>query len=171
MTQDEKQKEPAERKERVIHARIPPGLEEDLRRLADALRMPMSNLVRNILHDTVTAVDRVGRTMEGLAQDVGNHVGKEAEELRRRWARYEAERGRPRPAREPVAEAKRDPLEDVFGFQEITLAVSGACAVCAKALLRGVSANLALTDRPGGKRIFVCDACLPTGTPYPTEDE
>ncbi len=147
-----------ERKERVIHARIPPGLEEDLKKLADALRMPVSNLIRNILHDTVSAVDRGGQTVEELVDGVSGHVGKEAGDLRRKWARYEAQRGRPAP--EAPRPTTKDPLAAVFGFQPIVLNVAAKCAVCGKELARGARANLGLTDRPG-RRVFVCDACVP----------
>jgi hypothetical protein len=48
-----------ERKERVLHARIPAGLEEQIKRLAEGLRVPVSNLVRNMLEDAIDVTRRV----------------------------------------------------------------------------------------------------------------
>ncbi|MGH9185239.1 MAG: hypothetical protein ACRD0U_05415 [Acidimicrobiales bacterium] len=149
-----------ERKERVIHTRIPSGLEEDLKRLADALRMPVSNLVRNILHDAMVAVDRIGQTVEDLVGDVSSHVGNETDQLRRRWARYEAGHRVVTELPGAAAQPATDPLEAVYGFQPVVLNIAASCAACGRALARGVAAHVGLTDRPG-RRLFVCDNCVP----------
>lgn len=44
------------RKEKVIHTRIPSTLDEQIRRVAEGMRVPVSNLVRNILEDAVGGV-------------------------------------------------------------------------------------------------------------------
>ena len=48
-----------ERKERVLHTRISEQLAEDIRAIADDLRVPVSNLVRNVLEEAFDAVERV----------------------------------------------------------------------------------------------------------------
>jgi hypothetical protein len=48
-----------DRKERVLHTRIPAALEEQIKRLAEALRVPVSNLVRNMLEDAIDVTRRV----------------------------------------------------------------------------------------------------------------
>jgi hypothetical protein len=48
-----------ERKEKVIHTRIPAALEEQIKRLAEGLRVPVSNLVRNMLEDAITMTKRM----------------------------------------------------------------------------------------------------------------
>jgi hypothetical protein len=48
-----------ERKEKVIHTRIPAALEEQIKRLAEGLRVPVSNLVRNMLEDAITMTRRM----------------------------------------------------------------------------------------------------------------
>ena len=53
-----------ERKERVLHARIPAGLEEQIKRLAEGLRVPVSNLVRNMLEDAIDVTRRVAPQRE-----------------------------------------------------------------------------------------------------------
>ena len=53
------------RKERVLHTRVPAVLEQELKRLADSLRIPVSNVVRTILEDALDAVDVAGKRAEG----------------------------------------------------------------------------------------------------------
>ena len=48
-----------ERKEKVLHTRIPVALEDQIKRLAEALRVPVSNLVRNMLEDAIDVTRRV----------------------------------------------------------------------------------------------------------------
>src|SRR5271166_3750848 len=45
------------KKERVLHTRVPAVLERELKRFADNLRVPVSNLVRTILEDAVSVAD------------------------------------------------------------------------------------------------------------------
>ncbi|MBI4511370.1 MAG: hypothetical protein HY698_17185 [Deltaproteobacteria bacterium] len=47
------------RKEKVIHTRIPAALEEQIKRLAEGLRVPVSNLVRNMLEDAIEMTRRM----------------------------------------------------------------------------------------------------------------
>src|SRR6516162_9111010 len=59
--------------ERVIHTRVPVVLEEELKRFADNLRVPISNLIRTILEDALAVADRAGHRVDrelrsGLAQ-------------------------------------------------------------------------------------------------------
>ena len=52
------------RKERVIHTRVPALLEEELKRFAEDLRVPVSNLIRTILEDALAAADHAGERVE-----------------------------------------------------------------------------------------------------------
>jgi hypothetical protein len=52
------------RKERVIHTRVPALLEEELKRFAEDLRVPVSNLIRTILEDALAAADQAGERVE-----------------------------------------------------------------------------------------------------------
>ncbi len=60
-------------KERVIHTRVPAVLEEELKRFADNLRVPVSNLIRTILEDALAVAEQAGHRVErelhsGVAQ-------------------------------------------------------------------------------------------------------
>src|SRR6516164_130734 len=78
------------RKERVLHTRISEQLAEDIRRVADDLRVPVSNLVRNVLEETFSVVetvtDNLGTWLEEVATEVGE-AGGPAGPRPRRWAR------------------------------------------------------------------------------------
>ncbi len=59
--------------ERVIHTRVPAVLEEELKRFADNLRVPVSNLIRTILEDALAVAEQAGHRVErelrsGVAQ-------------------------------------------------------------------------------------------------------
>ena len=61
------------KKERVIHTRVPAVLEEELKRFAENLRVPVSNLIRTILEDALAVADQAGHRVErelrsGVAQ-------------------------------------------------------------------------------------------------------
>lgn len=131
------------KKERVLHTRVPAVLERELKRLAETLRVPVSNLVRAMLEDAVAVADAAGENVEERLKTFAKGLGEERDRLKRR--------------------VQRDPLADVFAFQPVKLALSAACAKCETKLERGSTAHLGLTDRPrpGAERVFVCDACLP----------
>jgi hypothetical protein len=131
------------RKERVLHTRVPAVLERELKRLAETLRVPVSNLVRAVLEDAVAVADHASENVETRLKTFASSLEHERDKLRRR--------------------VMRDPLDGVFAFQPIKLAQFATCAKCKTDLRRGESANLGLRDdaRPGASRVFVCDACIP----------
>ncbi|HEY3356851.1 MAG TPA: hypothetical protein VGQ83_26605 [Polyangia bacterium] len=174
-----------DRKEKVLHTRIPAALEDEIKRLAEALSIPVSNLVRNILQDTVgmiaTVKEHVGDAVTDLRAEVdalSTHVARDRHTLRRRWAEYQALGGvRPDPEAEAVeTEAEPAPpaegdapapepaaapaLPEIYGWQPLTLNVDVACRVCNTTLNPGDQAYLGL-GAPSASRIFICPACLP----------
>jgi hypothetical protein len=132
------------KKERVLHTRVPAVLERELKRLADNLRVPVSNLVRAVLEDAVNVADVATENVENRLKNFAENLATERGKLKRR--------------------VQADPLSDVFAFQTVKLAQPTACAKCEKELKRGETANLGLTEKPRAPndRVFVCDACLPS---------
>jgi hypothetical protein len=129
------------KKERVLHTRVPAVLERELKRFADNLRVPVSNLVRTILEDAVTVADAATENVEERLKSAVKHLEKEREKIRKR--------------------IEHDPLEGIVAFQEVVLAVGSACTRCGKALARGTHAHMGIGDTPGHVRRFVCEDCLP----------
>ena len=131
------------RKERVLHTRVPAVLERELKRLAETLRVPVSNLVRAVLEDAVAVADHASENVETRLKTFASSLEQERDKLKRR--------------------VMRDPLDGVVAFQPVKLAQAASCAKCKSELRRGETANLGLRDddRPGAARVFVCDACIP----------
>jgi hypothetical protein len=71
------------RKERVLHTRVPAVLEQELKRLATSLRVPVSNVVRTILEDAVDTLDSVGRAAEGELRHAAERLRRHRGSLRR----------------------------------------------------------------------------------------
>ncbi|MEZ4310897.1 MAG: hypothetical protein R3F14_22885 [Polyangiaceae bacterium] len=132
------------KKERVLHTRVPAVLERELKRFAENLRVPVSNLVRAILEDAVAAADAASESVEGRLTRAAEEIGKGRERLKKR--------------------VMPDPLSGVYAFQPVTLAQPASCARCGTELSPGERAHLGMTDTPPKTpqdRLFVCGECLP----------
>ena len=122
-----------EKKERVIHTRVPESLETELRKRAQDLGISVSNLVRNVIGHAFGLVGDVAADSQAIA----------------RAARGET--------RKPAAGgASTNEPADVIGWQELVLAKNAVCARCNDILPRGHKAALAI----GGDRQIVCPKCL-----------
>ncbi len=136
----------SDKKERVLHTRVPAVLEQELKRFADNLRVPVSNLVRTILEDALQVADVASNNVEERLRKAAESIEHERVKLKQRVQR-------------------EDPLARVFAFQEVTLAQTASCAKCNTRLDAGSRAFMGLTDplangRPS-PRILACAACLP----------
>ena len=166
------------RKERVLHTRISEELHGAIRRAADDLRVPVSNLVRNALEDVFRAVDDVSETVSDFVGDVVSEV----EDIR---SRIREERAGRRPKGEEAAEhaaeeaawaSRHDPIgheagerrtargdrpafEDVAGWQPLVLNRSQICGDCATDLAANADAYLGVSST-GRPPVFLCKDCL-----------
>ena len=147
-------------KEKVLHTRVPAVLEEELKRLATNLRVPVSNVVRAILEDAVDAVDTVGEVAEGELLGFVHRVSRQRDNLRGRVTRAREKRTDEVPPddEELCCPAASDALDGAFGFQTLVLAAPAQCAVCDRALPAGSKVSRALFDDPQ-KRLFLGSKC------------
>lgn len=149
-----------ERKERVLHTRIPTVLEQELKQLAVNLRVPVSNLVRTILQDALQAAEAMGRVAEEELRGATNRLASERDRLGQgaatRGARLGAQAS-PDPE-EPAGESKVP--TGVLGYQEFLLAVETRCSLCDRELTMGEPAFLGVRESPG-PRIIIGPECLP----------
>lgn len=129
-----------ERKERVIHTRVPESLEVELRRRAQDLGISVSNLVRNVIGHAFGLVGDVAADSHAIARAARGETTREGAGA--------GTPGRPAPA---VA----DP-DEVIAWQPIVLAKNAVCARCNDILPRGREAAIAI----GGGRDIVCAKCL-----------
>jgi hypothetical protein len=129
-------------------------LERELKRFADNLRVPVSNLVRTILEDALLVADAATGSVEERLKRAARHLELEREKLKRRIEADPSSGGALPPERQ-------DGLEGIVAFQEVTLAAPTACAGCGRELRRGARAHLAIPEAAGQASRFVCEACLP----------
>lgn len=135
-------------KEKVLHTRVPAVLEEELKKLATNLRVPVSNVVRTMLQEAVEAIDAV----QGRAEDELRGV---ADRLHaRRDTRPESSGSESEPPR-PVA-----PLAGIIGYQPLMLARDGYCSLCGSTIPAGKTAYLGVRE-VAGPRVILDETCLP----------
>ena len=133
---DEPGDDDVEKKERVIHTRVPESLETQLREKAQDLGISVSNLVRNVLGHAFGLVGDVVADSHAIAR---------------------AARGDKKPAPAPAAPAPvpTPSIDDVLGWQPIVLGKNAVCAKCNAILPRGRDAAVGV-----GTQLVVCPPCL-----------
>ncbi len=148
-----------------MHTRISDDLDEALQDAARRLRVPVSNLVRNVLEDVFDVVEAVTENVGGFVED----VVEEAQDLGRRWegrfrertAEARARRVHDEPAPKPPTPepTARAEFPDVAAWQPLVMNTAQDCAACGRSLRRGDNAYLAVGGaRPGPT--FLCETCL-----------
>lgn len=134
----------AERKDKLVQARVPEDLDATLREEAKERRVTVSQLVRNVLEDTFNLVEGVVGNTARLTESV------------QRDARRIADSARGRKAAPAAAFAS------VYAWQEVVVQKPGSCAKCGRALARGERAAVGLSDDPQAPRLWLCGGCLAT---------
>lgn len=126
--------ESPERKERVIHTRVPESLETHLRQRAQDLGISVSNLVRNVLGHTFGLVGDVVADSHAIAK---------------------AARGGDKKPPPPPAPPPPQSIDDVLGWQPIVLGKNAICARCNAILPKGKDGAVGV-----GSQFVVCLDCL-----------
>jgi hypothetical protein len=130
------------RKEHVLHTRISDPLAEDIRRLAGELRVPVSNLVRNVLEEAFSVASQVGEDVGDLLDDVLDRAGRASEDLESWRRRREARRPDALAEDEAApggeqAQALARAFPGVLAWQPVVLNASGRCARTGRTLAAG----------------------------------
>jgi hypothetical protein len=133
-----------ERKERVLHTRVPESLDRHIKRRARSLGMSVSTVVRNVLLNTFGLVEDIVTDSANIAL---SFTGEEAMPRRGRAHR----RGTPAPEGAPGS--------DVFAWQEAVLNLNAVCDDCNVVLPKGTRAAIGVRERPG-PRAILCTSCL-----------
>ncbi|PCJ32666.1 MAG: hypothetical protein COA99_16340 [Moraxellaceae bacterium] len=151
----------SERKERVMHTRIPESLDIQLRDKAKGLGVSVSNLVRNALANTIDLVDDIVSD----SVDIARTATKEAADILAdaELKVQEAEIPAPKPSTE------QHPM--VLGWQRLVLNLEAICSSCNVTLPKGVEAAYGIVASPGtdtGIPPFICTKCLEELSHEPT---
>jgi hypothetical protein len=156
---DDKKPPRGARKERVLHTRVPAVLEQELKRVANAWRVPVSNVVRALLEDALDTIDVVGAKAEDELRGVAEKLASERHRIRQKSAE-------PRKDDPPAApETPPDPLEGAVGATPITLVHDTVCGLTGETLKAGSQAFMVLFDDPRRKLITGRDALPQASTP------
>jgi hypothetical protein len=167
------------RKERILHTRVSQQLSEEIRRVAEDLRVPVSNLVRNVLEEAFHVVEQVSGDVGGIVEEVLEEAERARERFRRRaWRHRDHWHERDDERREATAAERRDapaaerseapsaPERDpqrafpgVVGWQPLVLDVERRCACDGRPLARGEDAWAGLTEQ-GLSGVYLCGACM-----------
>ena len=135
----------AERKERVLHTRVPDSLDRHIKRRARSLGMSVSTVVRNVLLTTFGLVEDIVVD----STDIARAIAGDETVATRRTSRTSA----PPAARSPHEAA------EVLAWHEAVLNVNAVCDHCNAVLRRGTRAAVAVSEQPG-RRTVICRPCL-----------
>ena len=138
----ERSSESAERKERVLHTRVPESLDRQIKHKARNLGLSVSTVVRHVLLNTFGLVEDIVADSTNLALSIAGEDAPVTQERRR--SRREAERAEPGP---------------VVGWQEAVLNLNAVCDRCNNVLQKGTRAAIGVRESPG-PRALLCLACL-----------
>jgi hypothetical protein len=132
-----------ERKERVLHTRVPESLDRHIKSRAKGQGLSVSTVVRNVLLNTFGLVEDIVTDSTNIALAI---AGEDTAAL-----------GRGRHAR---ARADEEPAAGgIVAWQESVLNVNAVCADCNAVLRKGTRAAIAVRERPG-PRAILCRRCL-----------
>ena len=156
------------RKERVLHTRVSEQLSEDIRQFAEEVRVPASNLVRNVLEEVFSVVDTVSDDVDGLlgglreeARGVRTRIlGRPARSPRRATHDDDLEAELRRDERADQASGAGEIFPDVLGWQPLVANQAQTCAGCGAALRPGDDAFFGVRST-GLSALVVCARCLP----------
>ncbi len=170
---DDKKNRQDAKKERVLHTRVPAVLEQELKRVANAWRVPVSNVVRALLEDALDTLEVVGAKAEGELREVVEMLASERNRFRQRSAEQLSKIPGTPAAADAADAAERvdepappvDPLEGAVGVTPMTLVHDAVCGVTGQKLPAGSEAYMVLFDDPGRKLITGKDALPQASTP------
>lgn len=128
----------AERKEKVLHTRVPEALERELRQRARRNGISVSGVVRNVLVRTFGLVEDIVSDSAGIALAIAGHDLPDRPAVR---------------APEPDADA-------VLAWQVAILNLNAVCDACNAILPRGTRAGIGLLRDGARARAIRCSACL-----------
>lgn len=136
--------EAAERKEKVLHARIPDSLDREIKERARNLGLSVSTIVRHVLLNTFDLVEDIVSDGASLAATIAGDNKKSGERS-----------GSSRDGKRDAAVGDGE----VIGWQRAVLNVNAVCASCNTMLAKGRDAAIGIGASAGAASIL-CFDCL-----------
>lgn len=130
--------ETGERKERVLHTRVPQSLERQLKQRAQSLGMSVSTVVRHVLLNTFGLVEDIVTDTTNVALSIAGVP--------------------PTPSLRTLRDAAPE-SSDVLAWQEVVLHRNAVCDRCNEVLRCGARAAIAVREVPGPRPIL-CRRCF-----------
>lgn len=132
--------------------------------MAEDLRVPVSNLVRNVLEEAFSVVEAVSENVGDLIDDVVDEAERTRDRIRhRRRNAHHRERRRSRSDSErgdvKGAAVGREPFPQVVGWQPLILNQPKACADCEEPIERGERSFAGVTATGLGE-VYLCRDCM-----------
>lgn len=158
-----------ERKERVLHTRVPEILEKELKRLSESMRLPVSNIVRAVLEDALEAAEYAGRTVQEEAWNVAERIswlnrysGRVVDSDKTSSGEGGVDQADSTAAEEkkPAADKRELVFRGVVGFQPLIMARETQCSLCSRPIASGEQGYMGVRDRRG-PQVIICEECLP----------
>lgn len=137
--------DPEERKERILHTRVPESLDRHIKRRARSLGMSVSTVVRNVLLNTFGLVEDIVTDSTNIALAITGQTD---------LPPGERSRGRNPSTGDGVPAAS-----EVLAWQEAVLNVNAVCGRCNTILPRGRRAAIGVRDQPS-PQVIICRRCL-----------
>jgi hypothetical protein len=134
-----------DRKEKVIHTRVPERMEAELKDRAAEIGVSVSNLVRNVLAHALNLTNDVVADSERLVQSAQNSI-----KAGIRFVRGDGERLAPVVPMRPG---------HVIGWQPAVLEKNAVCDDCNAIMPRGTDAGIGILEG-SGPRPIICKTCL-----------
>jgi hypothetical protein len=136
-----KRRKTRQTKDRVLQARIPRHLDDELREHAEQLGLSVSTVVRNVLLNTFQLVEGVVADSTNIARAL------------------QGRKPRALPHQLPPADTTTaEPDTGIIGWQEAVLNLNGICDQCNAILVRGERAAVGVPAQP--RPVLLCLACL-----------
>jgi hypothetical protein len=146
----------AERKDRLVQARVDEDLDAALRLAARKKRTTVSNLIRNVLEDTFNLVDDIVAETANLTETVKRDAKRIAASAKGRARGGSSSSGHGAPSSSAVSGS---PLGGVYAWQEVVLNRGASCASCGRELPRGAHGLFGLQDDPNAPKLWLCPDC------------
>jgi hypothetical protein len=147
------------RKDRLIQTRVDENLESALKDEAERRRLPVSQLIRNILEDTMHLVGGVVDGVDAIVQD-SMTFGRRLTKPGTRTPQSAAAEPRPEARAQAQAPEPEADMSDVYAWSEVVLHQAVMCSSCRAALAAGQTGFLGLRDDPSRGRAWRCPPCV-----------